>query len=677
MVRTVSRWSLGIRPYVDVVEACTAASRWDVAEALAQDVSDDECRVGMAVALMSAHAGAGRVAEAEAMARSAERATSSAGLIGIASVLRKAGSNERADDLCAEAEAVAAEGGVPRKKLVDILAEAGEFDRAEAVVGDLPAGDDRAWVVAELVQALARAGELDRAEALLGNLHPRAHHHAVRDVSLARARAGRHTQAEALAREIPEPDAAAALCSIVGVLAEAGEYGRAETLARTLDQGTARTSAFLAIVDALARAGEVDRVGALGETLADPAERARAQVAVAMALAGHGRQAEAVEALLEAEARTRVLHPPTVARKLGRVAKALADDGHRPAALKLLDGTEALIAGHAAEPGTRAHAEFGMATHALGSAYVSTGQMERAEALARSVSDDFDRRDLLVLVVQGLARSGEVPRAEAVMRTEAEVETGLEGLILSLDCAFARGLVEAGDFAGAEAHIRGIQPLLQASELAGLALALAGAGQHEWARLLVDEVAAIEGPSIGPTMEDMSVLVKTLAAVGDRVAAEALFDEMRLSDGYVDRQKTIPVAKALCVLGRLDEAVEELNSLEDRYERAEGLSALVQVLVQAQEFARAEEMARTISAPGPATQAFVSVAIATADIEQARRLTALALQSGGWVPALPALLKHTPEAVPLVVEAAGAMKAACGHPHDPPTAARTSAPSSN
>ncbi|MFF7164768.1 hypothetical protein ACFZBP_25980 [Streptomyces sp. NPDC008086] len=686
VVRAADPRSLGSHPYVTVVQACTAAGRWDLAEALARDAPDGECRSDLAIVLVSARARAGRVPEAEAMARSGEPTAWAAGLIAIASALRAAGSHRRADALCAEVEAAIGREGAQPGELVKLLARAGEFDRAETIVDAMPDGEKRAWAVAELVESLAEAGELDRAEALLGNLRPDTHVHALRNVSLARARAGRHAQAEALARAIPGSDAAEALCSVVGVMAEAGEYARAETLARTLDPDLNRSSAFFEIVKALARAGEVDRARALGESFSDPVECARAQVEVATALAYRGRRTEAVEALLDVEGRTRVLNPPTAARKIGSAAKALADAGHRRAALNVLDGAEALIAGRRTEAGSLARAESVMALQALVSALVSTGQMEKAEAIAKSVpaddaSDNFDRKDLLSRVVQGCARTGEWARAEAVMRAEAELDSGLEGIAPSLDSAFARGLVEAGHFAQAEAHIRAItRPRwLRASELGRLAWAMAGARRSEQARLLLDEVIVMEDAH--PTMVDMRVWVETLDAAGDRAAAEALFEETRPSraepNGYLAEWERTAVAETLCVLGRVEEAVEELNCLTDQYERAQGLAALVGVLVESGQFVRAEDVARTISAPGPATDACVRIAAATTDAEQARRLTALALQSGGWVPALPALLKHTPETVPLVVEAASAMKAECRHRHELPTAARTSSPSSN
>jgi phage terminase large subunit-like protein len=136
----------------------------------------------------------------------------------------------------------------------------------------------------------------------------------------------------------------------------------------------------------------------------------------------------------------------------------------------------------------------------------------------------------------------------------------------------------------------------------------------------------------------------------------------------------IAVAEALTALGHHKRALETLRTIEDPYDRARGMLALVDVLVESGECAHAEALAG-VSVPAAVSRAWARIAAATTDGEQARRLTALALQGGEWVSALPALLKQTPDVVPLVVEAADAMKSACGQHAGAPTAARTSAPS--
>ncbi|MEU0387582.1 hypothetical protein [Streptomyces chartreusis] len=690
LARTVSTQYFHVHEYVRIGKACLAAQRWDLAQELVDGAPNEECRTGMRDTLMSAHAAAGRHAEAEAMARATEPGDRGAALITLASALRKAGHHQRADVLCAEAVAwVRDRAGADEvenllagvDKLVSLLADAGEFDRAEAFVAGLHGEADYEEAAAELAGCLAWAGELDRAEALLGTLGPRADHRALREVAQARARAGRYEQAEALARQIPAPDVArAALCSIVRIMADAGEVDRAESLARTLGTRMEGLSALYEVIESLAQSGDPDRARTLADSLTHPVEENHASLEVAAALVRAGRREEAVRVLLAVESRTRVLHPLTAARKLGVAATALAEAGHREAALAVLAGTETLLTDRRSEPHA-SRGEYLPSLRALVGACTATGQLDRAATLAARAPGDHERRDLLGPVVRGWARSGEVARAVAVMRAEAEADPTLAELVSSLVVPFARGLAEAGDVEAAEAHVRKATESgfgTRTSALCALAVTMTETGRTDRARRIVDEVIAIEGGYDSPSTMELSALVRALAAAGEADAARAALDAMPppLRPGrpawYIG---TTAFAEALTALGHHERAMDMLRTMEDPYDRAHGTLALVDVLATSGECARAEELARTVSVPAMLSRAWACIAAATTDDEQARRLAALALQGGEWVSALPALLRRAPDVVPLVVEAADAMKSACGQHPGAPTAARTSAPS--
>ncbi|MYS89416.1 MULTISPECIES: hypothetical protein [Streptomyces] len=678
LARTVGTQYFHVHAYVQIGKACLAAQRWDLAQELVDGAPNEACRTGMGNVVISAHATAGRHAEAEMMARATEPGARAAALITLASALRESGQHERADALCAEAVAWARD-RAEDDEVVSLLADAGEFDRAESFLAGLYGEVDYEEAAGELTGWLAWAGELDRAEALLATLSPRGHHRALRDVAQARARAGRYEQAEALVRQIPAADIAwSALCSIVRIMADAGEVDRAESLARALGPRMEVPSALYEVVESLAQSGDPDRARALADSLAHPVEQNHASLEVAAALVRAGRREEAVRVLLAVESRTRVLHPLTAARKLGAAATALAEAGHREAALAVLHGTETLLTDRRSEP-YASPGEYMSSLRALVAACTATGQLDRAETWAGRAPDDFERRDLLAPVVRGWARSGEVDRAAAVTTAEAEADPALAGILSSLVVPFARGLAEAGDVEAAEAHVReAAEPGNGTSALCALAVTMTETGRTDRARRIVDELIAIESGYDRPSMMDLSALVRALAAAGEGDAARAALDAMTPPDRLSGSARYIGVtafAEALTALGHHERAMETLRTIEDPYDRAHGTLGLVDVLAGSGECARAEELARTVPVPAMLSRAWARIAAATTDDEQARRLAALALQGGEWVSALPALLRQAPDVVPLVVEAADAMKSACAQHPGAPTEARTSAPS--
>jgi hypothetical protein len=173
-------------------------------------------------------------------------------------------------------------------------------------------------------------------------------------------------------------------------------------------------------------------------------------------------------------------------------------------------------------------------------------------------------------------------------------------------------------------------------------------------------------------------LIKTLSALG---RADAVADWEEWYSRW--RRYTRPHARGesyraqvLVALGDYDRAVARLHSVSDPHERARAQEEVAVALADAGAFGYAERLARAIGVPTAAARALVHVAGATKDPGQARRLTEDALQTGGWVAALPALLKIAPEVVPLVVEAAQNMLESCLADGRKTTAARTSAPSS-
>ena len=152
-------------------------------------------------------------------------------------------------------------------ELAVVVANAGEYNRAERLIGTITGSGD--WATEKLAAALAHAGEYDRAERLIGTITgPRPRRTAKRELSTALSKAGQFNRAEQLARTIVHSwHRNVALSDLAVALARYGESDRAEQVAHsiTTSQFMFRTlldiSAALAVSDperALRIADEVE-----------------------------------------------------------------------------------------------------------------------------------------------------------------------------------------------------------------------------------------------------------------------------------------------------------------------------------------------------------------------------------------------------------------------------------
>ncbi|MFE1551295.1 hypothetical protein [Streptomyces sp. NPDC058718] len=123
-------------------------------------------------------------------------------------------------------------------------------------------------------------------------------------------------------------------------------------------------------------------------------------------------------------------------------------------------------------------------------------------------------------------------------------------------------------------------------------------------------------------------------------------------------REAVSVAQVMVLLGRHDEAVALLHSL-DPAEVPEALLGLVPDLVAAGEYGRARGVLGGLHGLGRrCAEALGALAVADPEPARARESATVALHLGLWYEVLPAVLHCEPGAVPLVLEEADRLRRA-------------------
>ncbi|MCD7443856.1 hypothetical protein K4B79_37325 [Streptomyces lincolnensis] len=661
--------------YTRVVTACVEAGHPDRARELVRTAPDEDCAARGTAVVVAALAEAGRTAEAELLARDAEfPAARLTGLIALAAALARTGELPDAERLFARSSELADD---DRLRVVQVtgLLEAGESERALRLATAIPGRLKREQAVRDVVTHLAEAGDFDTALTLARSLEGTTRTSGLRSIALSLAEAGEYDRALAVAGELPssEKESGELFSSLTGVLAEAGAFDRALKLAKRPKEAVWRRHARCQIVSSLAEKGLFDRATDLADTIEDAEGRARALVDVATALARSGQPERAERILQDVETHMRCPEAGTAARKLSQAALALGEAGRSEEALALLRGVEELFPGRGVVH--FAHEELTATISAL----AGVGELDRARALLRRIAVD-QRRAAVTALVRRLAVSGHHTRAKAL--AESYVRKRADDLLMAYEVrgALVDGLARAGDFDRAEKVLRETTDgHARSTYRAALALAMARAGLHTVARAHVTLLART-APFV-----DTDTVARTLIEIGEHdralaLAAEAESHDEGRAEDHEERHWTsvIRIAETLVAVGRHEDAVDRVERLLPDVDEhsARGVVRLVRSLAEAGALDPAERLIRLLVAPAHAARAHAAVAGATADPVRARRSIAHALRTGGWAPALPALLRHAPETVPLVIEAANEIRSACRRHIGPPTEARTSAPSS-
>ncbi|MBD0839162.1 hypothetical protein [Streptomyces sp. TRM68416] len=569
--------------------------------------------------LVRAWAGAGRYQRAEALARSLGPARRPEALVRVAAALRQAGQEqERAGSLFEEAERLAGTRGLVRT--VSALRAAGEPERARALLQAAMA-DPRALPPASIVGLLARTGEFERAAQWLDGVED-------------------------------EGDRARAAAELAGALARAGRIADAEVvLEQSVDDDEEYDSALCEIVEMLAATGRFDRAETLAVRLGIPGLGADSLVCGAVSRAADGHPAEALALLARVEAAVRARVPDDQkAWMRASVAADLRAAGHPQAALSVLEDIESLI-----PPRPAPDADSGEAyTHDSAVDWASvelarSGEVARAEALLRTAVEAYHVRGGWAALVEALIAVGEHGRAEAMWHGQDEALR---------DFLYAEAvprLAAVGEVQRARALVDLIVPPQEkAYTLSALAEALAVAERDVQARAALDEWARYGEAASGVVGDGTAMMMATHLfrawhALGEADAAR------RECERAVALAASSPLAyedvlSALVEAGWYEQA-ERCADQVDHGQWREAHDFLVRRLVAADAHDRAARLAGLDEDP---SRLSLTTAVALAphtDPATGHALAVRALDEGDWLDALPALIRLDPRTVRVVVDA--------------------------
>jgi len=406
------------------------------------------------------------------------------------------------------------------------------------------------------------------------------------------------------------------------VWAALGQPARAEALARSITRPDEQARALIAVAEAIAAAGDPDRAETVARSITYPDLQAWALIVVARAFAAAGDPDRA-----ETVARS-LADPYEQVCALTVVAEAIAAGGVRTETVGDVVGTAERARQLAERAETLARLltdwdEQDQALAAVAQAFAAAGEPDRAAAVARSITDSYEQDQALTAVAEAFAAAGEPDRAAAVARSLAGGERALT--------AVARAFAAAGDPDRAATVARSLtRPDGQARALTAVAEVFAAAGDP-------DRAAAV-----ACSLTDQYEQARALAAVAGAFAAAGEAERARQfaeRAATVARSLTDPdrqawaltaVARAFAAAGDPDRAAAVARSLS----RPEALAAVAEAFAAAGEaerawqFAeRAATVARSLTDPDRPAWTLAAVAEAIAAAGDPRRARQLAVRA--------------------------------------------------
>ena len=607
------------------------------AEAFAGSIADAGERADAVALVVGRLARSGRHSQAEAFSRLiADPGTRARALAGVAWVLADSGLGEDAARFAEAAEATARTAAGPERPEREAAEELAEL---AAALADTGLGD-QATQASDAARAAAQSinDPVRQSSALYSITHrladaglhdaARAAAHSITDagframalykVATMLAHAGLHDQAEAAARSIPQPSAA--LAQVVKGLAGAGQFERAEAVAMSIPDPDLQSRALAELAGKLADAGSLGRAHVVARSIIDARVRAQTLATTAARLQHAGQPDLPAQMAAEAETEARSI-PAADSRAWAQadVAAALAADGqmlgHAEAVAKSI--TEQLMKAHALTAVTVALTRTGRQDHAAqvaeaaaaaarasGNSYTvadtakelaGIGLLDQAEDLAMSITDTERQADALAQLVEALAATGALGRAQALARSRT-VRTR-PGAIVKLTDALAA----AAQFDQAEAAASLITEADdRARALISVAAALSTAGLHERSRQSLEaaETTAVSLDDSGRK----AWLAEKLSDAGFYDAAQTVAQSItsHRDPEVQERHRALTrLAAALTNTGLHDRAEQIANLITDRDKQAETLIGVANALAAGGEPARARQLTARALASRP------------------------------------------------------------------------------
>ncbi|MFG2726926.1 hypothetical protein [Streptomyces canus] len=529
---------------------------------------------------------------------------------------------------------------------------------------------------AEFVPVLAAAGRMEMALEHARTLMDQWRFELIAKMIDESARSGRTSEVKALLRLLPDgPYLSAGAAAAVTQLCRAGDVDQALRVARLITEDRSLSGALLDIALAKIRAGQVEDALKIGGVLAAEDGSIDPLVRISVELSLSGSPERAREILIEAEdLARRSASTPARLRGASAVAWTLARAGLVEEARSLLDGAEHDLA-TLPDRWVSTEPVRGPLKLLLVRALAGAGLFARAESLVDSTESARNQEQIWGEIAHEMIGLGRFDDAERV----ACIPLKLHRSRLRVDTAVA--LARAGEFERAVALVQGQGQLRpDAWAMAEIAHELQVADRPAEAEPYIAEAA--EHARNAPSVQATVALARVLALRGDVTGARVQLAEAEAvaETGRVTSAEVRDLIHAMVALGdfsRVEALVETVPGLSAR---ATAQADLVEAYAHHGQLERAEGLARNITTGEEAASAHLALA-RTAPPARARVHLAQALHHGWWPQCLRDLLRIDPGMASIALEAIGRRHEKQGGEADPlstgpPTAARTSAPSS-
>lgn len=421
----------------------------------------------------------------------------------------------------------------------------------------------------------------------------------LRSLAAVLAQADRFEKARAVAEEVQDPALKAyALRDLARALVDAGRAPEARAAAEGIEDRRMRTEALLALAGSLDRAGSEEEARVTyeqarqvaRETLS-PERQAAGLRKVAAALAGSGRSEAADAVFQEAQAACAAIGPEQARLQAwGELGAAQVEAGREQAAETCFaQAREAIAAIHLGPRYAAAHQVLAVALMRAGREAEAVAHFEEACAAAAGISPAKQRVKALRLLGEALAGAGQQEAAGEVLAQagqaagEIDSQAGRAAALHQVSSALAR----VGFFAEAGRLARTIEQAdRRASALRELEVTLVRAGRHQEAAETMQEVG--EAASADLSQIRFALALAELGAAllrvgrpaeGEQLLQAALLTGRSLGQGGQRKAGLDRLATALIESGRLSQALEVLEWLDELGGQQRVLQALVPALL--------------------------------------------------------------------------------------------------
>ena len=392
---------------------------------LARAITTDYLRVDTMAAVARTMAATGGTARALQLAESAEavartiasQKTQVGMLAAIAEVVVAVGDPVRARQLAESIEASARTITNPYRSaqalvgLAHAVATAGDpdlarqlADSAMAAARTITGPGEHAEIMAGVGQALVAAGDAHRAKEIASAIStPYSREKALAGIARAVAVADLD-HATAIVHDIDGAGQQGfALIGVVEVVAASGDPDRAEAIARTISNPELRAEALTNLPEAVARSGDPERAEAMAGTITSPGLRAKALTDIARVVAAAGDADRARHLVESVEAISR------------KVTNQVKRDQGRQHWLASVEHDQVVVC--------------------VVRAVAAIGDADRAEAMARDITNLSLREEALANVVRAVAAAGDADRAEEIARTMTDPDGAAQAMAEAAEVA--------------------------------------------------------------------------------------------------------------------------------------------------------------------------------------------------------------------------------------------------